>query len=366
MFKAWGAVLTSVVAMSASLYLISVSPWYLLPFAWFIAGTAFTGVSARWGATIRAWPGRGGAGRGRPEGAALSEPARRRPAGRRPTATLAPRPATLASPPPPPPPTHPPQFFVIGHDCGHRSFSDNKLLEDIVGTLAFMPLIYPFEPWRIKHNQHHAQTNKCAAAGISGAGGRFLGVAGWPAGARQHPPAPCSSALARACMLPSAARARSPASPLPPFLCHPQAGGGHGVAPGDAVGDCEVDAHPEVDLPGARGRRRLAGREEAAAGGGGSLAPAGPGPGAPPGSGGGSWPAPHPKRPPPAPTPSRAPRLPPSTPRPPRRPRPSWAPRSSCGPPSATGGSGTSTSASTPRSSARACSCRSRRSPRSR
>ena len=45
MFKAWGAVVTSIVAMSASLYLISVSPWYLLPFAWFIAGTAFTGVS---------------------------------------------------------------------------------------------------------------------------------------------------------------------------------------------------------------------------------------------------------------------------------------------------------------------------------
>ena len=54
------------------------------------------------------------------------------------------------------------QLFVIGHDCGHRSFSKNKLLEDIVGTLAFMPLIYPFEPWRIKHNHHHAHTNKCA------------------------------------------------------------------------------------------------------------------------------------------------------------------------------------------------------------
>ena len=52
------------------------------------------------------------------------------------------------------------QFFVVGHDCGHRSFSKNKLVEDIVGTLMFMPLIYPFEPWRIKHNQHHAHTNK--------------------------------------------------------------------------------------------------------------------------------------------------------------------------------------------------------------
>lgn len=56
-----------------------------------------------------------------------------------------------------------PQFFVVGHDCGHRSFSKNKLLEDIVGTLMFAPLIYPFEPWRIKHNHHHAHTNKCAS-----------------------------------------------------------------------------------------------------------------------------------------------------------------------------------------------------------
>lgn len=53
------------------------------------------------------------------------------------------------------------QFFVIGHECGHRSFHENNLVEDIVGTLAFMPIIYPFEPWRIKHNHHHAHTNKC-------------------------------------------------------------------------------------------------------------------------------------------------------------------------------------------------------------
>jgi len=59
------------------------------------------------------------------------------------------------------------QWFVVGHDCGHRSFSKNKLVEDIVGTLMFMPLIYPFEPWRIKHNQHHAHTNKCACQHLS-------------------------------------------------------------------------------------------------------------------------------------------------------------------------------------------------------
>merc|ERR1711963_834061 len=31
---------------------------------------------------------------------------------------------------------------------------------DIVGTAMFAPLIFPFEPWRIKHNHHHAHTNK--------------------------------------------------------------------------------------------------------------------------------------------------------------------------------------------------------------
>ncbi|KAL1335227.1 omega-6 fatty acid desaturase, chloroplastic isoform X2 [Arachis ipaensis] len=50
-------------------------------------------------------------------------------------------------------------FFVIGHDCAHKSFSKNKLVEDIVGTLAFLPLIYPYEPWRFKHDRHHAKTN---------------------------------------------------------------------------------------------------------------------------------------------------------------------------------------------------------------
>jgi len=92
--KAWRAVFTSIIAMAACEYLIYLSPWYLLPLAWALAGTAFTG------------------------------------------------------------------FFVVGHDAGHRSFHRNNLVEDIVGTLMFAPLIYPFEPWRIKHNHHHAHTNK--------------------------------------------------------------------------------------------------------------------------------------------------------------------------------------------------------------
>ena len=154
MWRAWGAVATTVASVALSVYLIAISPWYLLPLAWAFAGTAWTGVRLRLGtvcalaaantfvscvqshrlqwceadlklegvvlrhSNLTSWPERGW---------------------------------VWAA-----------QLFVIGHDCGHRSFSKNKLLEDIVGTLAFMPLIYPFEPWRIKHNHHHAHTNKCA------------------------------------------------------------------------------------------------------------------------------------------------------------------------------------------------------------
>ncbi|AKG20755.1 fatty acid desaturase [Calothrix sp. 336/3] len=51
-------------------------------------------------------------------------------------------------------------FFVIGHDCGHRSFAKNRWVNDLVGHIMFMPLIYPFHAWRLGHNHHHAHTNK--------------------------------------------------------------------------------------------------------------------------------------------------------------------------------------------------------------
>ncbi len=51
-------------------------------------------------------------------------------------------------------------FFVIGHDAGHRSFAKRRWVNDLVGHLAFLPLIYPFHPWRILHDHHHLHTNK--------------------------------------------------------------------------------------------------------------------------------------------------------------------------------------------------------------
>ncbi|MDX2098601.1 MAG: fatty acid desaturase [Leptolyngbyaceae cyanobacterium bins.59] len=50
--------------------------------------------------------------------------------------------------------------FVIGHDCGHRSFAKRRWVNDLVGHLMMLPLIYPFHSWRLLHDKHHLNTNK--------------------------------------------------------------------------------------------------------------------------------------------------------------------------------------------------------------
>jgi acyl-lipid omega-6 desaturase (Delta-12 desaturase) len=51
-------------------------------------------------------------------------------------------------------------WFVLAHDCGHRSFAKRRWVNDLVGHLLLLPLIYPFHSWRILHNHHHTHTNK--------------------------------------------------------------------------------------------------------------------------------------------------------------------------------------------------------------
>ena len=51
-------------------------------------------------------------------------------------------------------------LFVIAHDCGHRAFAKERWVNDLVGHLFMLPLIYPFHSWRIQHNYHHTHTNK--------------------------------------------------------------------------------------------------------------------------------------------------------------------------------------------------------------
>jgi len=47
-------------------------------------------------------------------------------------------------------------LFVVGHDCGHQSFSSNKALNDIVGNIVHSSIMVPYHGWRISHRTHHA------------------------------------------------------------------------------------------------------------------------------------------------------------------------------------------------------------------
>jgi omega-6 fatty acid desaturase (delta-12 desaturase) len=50
-------------------------------------------------------------------------------------------------------------LFVIGHDCAHQNFSHSRTLNEIVGTVAMMPLVFPYNAWELTHNNHHAHAN---------------------------------------------------------------------------------------------------------------------------------------------------------------------------------------------------------------
>jgi acyl-lipid omega-3 desaturase len=49
-------------------------------------------------------------------------------------------------------------LFVVGHDCGHGSFSRHRWVNHLFGHLSHSPILVPYHGWRISHRTHHANT----------------------------------------------------------------------------------------------------------------------------------------------------------------------------------------------------------------
>ncbi|CAH1760051.1 12234_t:CDS:2 [Entrophospora sp. SA101] len=49
-------------------------------------------------------------------------------------------------------------IWVIGHECGHQSFSPSKKINNIVGFIFHSALLVPYHSWRISHSKHHKHT----------------------------------------------------------------------------------------------------------------------------------------------------------------------------------------------------------------
>ncbi|KAB8107002.1 hypothetical protein EE612_041557 [Oryza sativa] len=46
-------------------------------------------------------------------------------------------------------------LFVLGHDCGHGSFSNNSRLNSVMGHILHSSILVPYHGWRISHRTHH-------------------------------------------------------------------------------------------------------------------------------------------------------------------------------------------------------------------
>lgn len=49
-------------------------------------------------------------------------------------------------------------LYVVGHDAGHESFSNNTTVNHIAGLICHSLCVVPFYPWKLSHHWHHRNT----------------------------------------------------------------------------------------------------------------------------------------------------------------------------------------------------------------
>ncbi|CAD6594171.1 MAG: hypothetical protein ASARMPRED_008799 [Alectoria sarmentosa] len=50
-------------------------------------------------------------------------------------------------------------LWILGHECGHMSFSPSAMLNDTVGFIVQSALLTPYHSWKSTHRRHHIHAN---------------------------------------------------------------------------------------------------------------------------------------------------------------------------------------------------------------